>query len=161
MNKDYDDILVRQYPNLYRDRCANMQQTCMCWGFDCSDGWFHIINQLSAKLEAEIMKLPEDERKHCCASQVKQKFGSLRFYLTCSTDKMEKLIYKACEQSAKTCEVCGKRGALRVDGGWYFTACKKHSKGCPRASTPWSRLCRRLSSLIATIKRKFRKDEPF
>ena len=27
-----------------------MSRTCMCWGFECSDGWFHIIDNLSFRI---------------------------------------------------------------------------------------------------------------
>jgi hypothetical protein len=140
MYKELDDQLCKAFPNLYKDRYASMQGTCMCWGFSCGEGWFKIIYDLSEKLEAEILKLPPEERPYCCASQVKEKYGTLRFYLSASTDEMEKLISEACKKSARTCEECGKRGCVRVDGGWYFTACKKHSRGAPKAWTWWDRL---------------------
>jgi hypothetical protein len=36
--------------------------------------------------------------------------------------------YLAEGRSGHTCEVCGKRGVLRQDYGWYFTACEEHAK---------------------------------
>jgi len=102
-----------------------MQATCMCWGFDHQDGWYQIIHDLSEKLEALILKLPEEERTHCCAAQVKEKWGTLRFYMTASTDEMDVLIREAEAQSRTTCEVCGKPGKL-YPCGWYYVACEEH-----------------------------------
>lgn len=50
MNRHYDRYLTLKYAPLYRDRYANMQQTAMCWGFECGDGWFNIVNTLSREL---------------------------------------------------------------------------------------------------------------
>ena len=61
-------------------------------------------------------------------SQIKEKYGTLRFYLTSGTDKMYKIVELAERKSARTCEACGKPGKLR-GRGWVYTACKKHIKG--------------------------------
>lgn len=61
------------------------------------------------------------------ASQVKEKFGSLRFYLTSGTDNMFKYTDMAEELSQTTCETCGKPGKL-ITKGWFYTACEEHTK---------------------------------
>jgi len=61
---------------------------------------------------------------HPRASQVKEKFGTLRFYMTHTTDKMDKLIGEAEKLSEVTCENCGEPGTLRQDG-WWRTLCDK------------------------------------
>jgi hypothetical protein len=57
------------------------------------------------------------------ASQVKEKFGTLRFYMTCGTEEMDLLIDVAEAVSEITCEVCGLPGVLRNDYGWFRTLC--------------------------------------
>ena len=47
MNADLTQKLVKRFPVLYQDYDSPMTQTCMCWGFDPSDGWFEIIWQLT------------------------------------------------------------------------------------------------------------------
>src|SRR5579864_3526705 len=94
MKKELDDKLVESFPNLYADRHASMQETCMCWGFP-GDGWFDLIFELSKKLELMILLLPEEQRKEMKASQVKEKFGGLRFYMTYHHTEMAKLIAQA------------------------------------------------------------------
>lgn len=124
MNKELDAKLVAEFPNLYKDRHGDMKKTCMCWGIECGDGWYNLIRDLSAFLEDEITKtFPEDIREHCKASQVKSKFGQLRFDMAMSTHEMNEAIEKACDLSAKTCETCGKPGSARSNYGWISTSC--------------------------------------
>lgn len=125
MKKELDDKLCNAFPNLYADRHASMRETCMCWGFP-QNGWFDIIWRLSEKLEAEILKLPEDKRHLCKASQCKEKFGSLRYYMSCSNDIMDAAIREAEKESEKTCEICGEPGKMRGEY-WYYVACDIHT----------------------------------
>jgi len=97
----------------------------MVWGFP-GDGWEPIIRRLSEKLEAAIAALPAEERELCCASQVKEKFGSLRFYMNGSTDEMEAWISAAEDESERTCETCGAPGK-NSGSVWLKTACEEHA----------------------------------
>jgi hypothetical protein len=62
-----------------------------------------------AVLEKEILSLPEDQRESFAAAQVKEKYGSLRFYMDCGTEKMWKLIEDAETKSESICEVLHQR----------------------------------------------------
>ena len=124
MREELDKKLVKAFPLLYGDRNAPMQSTSMCCGFP-GDGWFDIIWDLSSKLEPLIQKFideSQDTELYPKASQVKEKFGGLRFYMTCGTDEIYGLIEEAEALSLKTCEVCGKPGEVR-SGGWIHTHC--------------------------------------
>lgn len=121
MKKAHDDQLCREFPLLYRERYSHRNP--MHYGFTCGDGWFEIIYDLSKQLEPLIAAMPEDERP--AAAQVKEKFGTLRFYMTTETEEMTDLIIVAENDSAVTCEECGKDGRLR-EGGWLLTLCLKH-----------------------------------
>lgn len=127
MDQRLDAQLVEEFPNLYRDRHGNPQHTCMCWGFSCSDGWFELIYDLSSKLETLILQLPEDQREHCKASQVKEKFGGLRFYMDGATKEMRALIREAEDLSVHICDVCGQKGKLRTIKGYMQTVCEEHA----------------------------------
>jgi hypothetical protein len=58
MSPEKDNELCNKYPIIYRDRHGSMRETCMVWGFSCSDGWFNLIDEVSAKLEAIAAKQP-------------------------------------------------------------------------------------------------------
>lgn len=128
MDQNLDEQICKECPNLYSQRNGDLRTTAMCWGFECNSGWFKIIYELSKELEAEILKLPESEREYTCASQVKEKYGILRFYMHSETDEMSYLIREAEQKSSITCEICGKEGELR-GFGWLRTVCEEHSQG--------------------------------
>ena len=112
MNKQNTDILCNKFPYLYNKN----------FGFECGDGWFDLIYTLSKKLNIHILNTPKENQHFTKAVQVKEKFGTLRFYMSSGTDKMFDLISKAEKESEKTCEICGKSGKLWT-GGWLVTLC--------------------------------------
>jgi hypothetical protein len=61
------------------------------------------------------------------ASQVKEKFGGLRFYINGGDDVVYALISMAESMSVRTCEVCGKPGKT-IGHGWYYTSCEEHAR---------------------------------
>lgn len=120
--KEFEEELIKLCPNLYADMYGSPSITCMAWGIECHYGWYDLIRELSIKLEAEILKMPEEERPFVKAAQVKEKFGGLRFYLSSGTDAMYDLIDEAEKKSYQTCEDCGQPGKVR-NGGWILTQC--------------------------------------
>ena len=66
MKEELDKRLTKAFPRLYEDRNASSRSTAMCWGFDCSDGWFDIIWDLSLKLEPIIRKFIVDNPNLTC-----------------------------------------------------------------------------------------------
>jgi len=124
MNRQLTERLWNECPLLYRDKNETVMNSLIPFGFEHMDGWFSIVYNLSLKLEAIIAAMPEEEQKAYRAVQVKEKFGTLRFYMAGETDEMEKLISEAEDASAVTCEYCGAAGTLRTKG-WCFTLCDK------------------------------------
>jgi len=124
MKEELDKKLVEAFPLLYGDRNTPMQSTAMCWGFP-GDGWFDLIWDLSSKLEPIIQKFideNQDAELYPKAFQVKEKFGGLRFYMTCGGSEFYDLIDEAEALSLKTCEECGKPGEA-IGRGWVHTLC--------------------------------------
>ena len=54
MKQELDKLLCEKYPKMMVNRNKNMQETCMCWGFECGDGWFNILNQLMSQIQHHI-----------------------------------------------------------------------------------------------------------
>lgn len=125
MNKDLDKFLCAQYPKLFAQRMHRPRDTAMCWGFECGDGWFNVIDNLCKEIQEYLDNNPHIEQIH--AVQVKEKYGGLRFYLDFSTEEIDKMIRKAEVEASKTCDVCGKPGELG-GSGWYATRCEEHTK---------------------------------
>lgn len=96
--------------------------------FECDDGWGLLITQLEDKLKT----LSPDYT----VSQVKEKFGGLRYYASAADASEETaqqfydLIREAEEKSYEICESCGQPGRLsrRGNAGWYKTLCPECSE---------------------------------
>jgi hypothetical protein len=54
MRQELDKLLCERYPKMMVNRDKPMTETCMCWGFDCGDGWFEILNQLMSNIQHHI-----------------------------------------------------------------------------------------------------------
>jgi len=70
-------------------------------------------------------RMDEEEAKIPVVSQVKEKFGGLRFYVHSATNEQYAYINFAESMSYRTCEVCGDKGKPNR-GGWIVTRCRKH-----------------------------------
>ena len=129
MRDELDKQLCEQYPKMMVDRHAPMTETCMCWGFECGDGWFPILNQLMGNIQHHIdWKNREKEVvPQVVLQQVKEKFGTLRFYYHGGDDYIHGLVAMAEAMTEITCEVCGAPGKDRP-GGWIRTLCDEHAK---------------------------------
>jgi hypothetical protein len=77
------------------------------------------IDEAKVRMDEEAAKVP-------VASQVKEKFGGLRFYVQAATDKHYQYISFAESMSYRTCESCGNPGKTYTDG-WHTTLCDIHA----------------------------------
>lgn len=129
MNPDLDARLVTAFPSLYRDRDASLMVSLMPFGFECGDGWFDIIRRLSERLEP----------LGAVATQVKEKYGTLRFYIFGGGDAADAAIDEAERESETTCEICGEPGRL-IGECWFSVRCERcereeHERWARRANT--------------------------
>jgi hypothetical protein len=174
MKQELDKLLCEKYPKMMVNRNKNMQETCMCWGFECGDGWFNILDQLMGSIQHHIdwkekqrkwaieynemaaqakagnfdlfeettKAQPNDEYKEkrlaeivagdfrpipesipqVILDQVKEKFGTLRFYYSGGDDYIDGMVSLAESLTGVTCEECGNVGERR-GGGWVHTYC--------------------------------------
>jgi hypothetical protein len=156
------------------NRTKPMMETCMCWGFECGDGWFNILDQLMGSIQHHIdwkdkqragaikyneiamqakagnFELFEEDMKdltnneykekrlaeiiagdfrkvpdsipQVTLDQVKEKFGTLRFYYSGGDDYISGMVSLAESLTGVTCESCGNVGERR-GGGWVHTYC--------------------------------------
>ncbi len=119
MKQELEDKLVSTYPSIFRDYKGDPAKTTMHWGMSCGDGWYHLID----KLCSHIVEL--DPEKKCYAIQVKEKFGTLRFYVGNASNEIHDAIEEAERKSSIVCERCGGEGKTRNDRGWLRTLCEK------------------------------------
>ena len=138
--------LSEKYPKIFAlktPRGSGPQMPFTLFSFECGDGWYNIIDLLCANiqwhidetnktrqllLESNSYNLPiPDEVQQVVASQVKEKFGGLRFYYNGGDRVVDALVGFADTMSYRTCETCGSPGKRR-GGGWIYTACDAHTK---------------------------------
>jgi len=123
MRAELENKLYAAYPALYAQHTLPMDQTNMCWGFQCGDGWYNLIDRLSFDIAKIIATNEQLDPKLCTVSCVKEKFGGLRFHIGCATEEILKLVSKASEESFKICETCGGEGTERTSEGWIRVIC--------------------------------------
>jgi len=109
VKKDYDEV---------RDRVGLRRFE---WAGDKE--WNHIVTEEDVAFAKQRME--EEREKIPVVTQVKEKFGGLRFYVSAATDEQFAYIRFAEEMSLTTCDVCGDRGRPTKDG-WIVTRCNKH-----------------------------------
>ena len=116
MNQELEDRLYNEFPKLYPASYKHFL------GFECADGWFELIWELSKKITPLLEDNPENPM---FAEQVKEKMGTLRFYMSYDNRKIANLIDEYEDKSAHICEVCGKPGKT-YEGRWVRTVCNEH-----------------------------------
>ena len=79
MNAEHTKSLWESFPILYKGRYETLRTSLIPFGFECGDGWYYPIQELSAKLEG-INALLRKHKVYIQAVQVKEKYGTLRFY---------------------------------------------------------------------------------
>ena len=150
MKKELQEKLVANHPIIFKDYGGDITQTCMGWGVCCGDGWFTLINELCNKIENTTI----GTGLSVVATQIKEKFGGLRFYYryeenntiitnTRSNEVHKNIISSYVEEaersSYKICERCGNKGK-KITGGWIRTLCPVCEELYVSGSKKWENL---------------------
>ena len=97
---------------------------------ECGKGWESLYKPILEYIENYNTDKKEEEK--IIVTQVKEKWGGLRFYVSHHTDELFEMINNAEKESYEICETCGTRDNVGLKGGWYETICyncvKKRSK---------------------------------
>jgi hypothetical protein len=98
-----------------------MQNNLLAFGWECGEGWYPLIQELIDTLNF----LEEEEDIHVL--QVKEKFGTLRFYISGGSENAYSIIERYEIFSSHVCELCGAfwTAENRVSHGWWKTLCNK------------------------------------
>lgn len=120
MNPSNTEKLYQTFPHLYRRQ--------MPYGFECEDGWFDLIFDLSQRLTDYITQHPE------CGDvevvQVKQKMGGLRYYFNdiskVEHEMLQIIVGEAEKRSLSICELDGNpaTGIYVCKPRWYRCLCE-------------------------------------
>lgn len=163
-------VLFERYPMLFRRPGKRLisvlgAESCLrddsgpidYYGVECGNGWLPLIEGVSALCEAEIRSMPKrgvpkEDWPRCL--QIKEKFGTLRFYVRGALSEATRVaIDAAVLESAKICEVCGEPAELRKDDAAQVTLCDscvatRNESYCALDRTAWQRYISDLRGLL-------------
>jgi len=142
MDKQKTDQLYERFSHLYRERSAPLESSQMGWGFQCEDGWYKIIYDMSKK----IQKLSgEGEFAPAISLVSKHEDGTLHVAVRNITPPIGNIVTRATEQSRLTCELCSYspaflRGvATNLEGLIACGRCAGKRSGPPKGGAQKSR----------------------
>jgi hypothetical protein len=181
LNTELEQKLFAKYPKIFVSIDKSPQESPMAFGLEVGDGWYNLIDVLCEALtctystgifidkeDGERLGIKPNINKEgepayyiivnapqVVASQVKEKFGTLRFYYRLEyskdnlslvetkkypqlndinkrfADYIEGIVHFADIASSKTCEVTGAEGVLQKRGGWWKTISSDAAKTHP------------------------------
>ncbi len=102
-------------------------------GICVDEGWWPIIESLCGQIDHYVKWKNDQKEKYnrgegcpeVIVTQIKEKFGGLRFYYSGGDDTIDGMVRMAESWADHTCETCGKPGKSR-SGGWIKTLCEDH-----------------------------------
>jgi len=114
--------------------CFERKGGCMAFSLEYNAGWNGIVEELLGKIEGHLAEKQAlgllDPDCGFQINQIKEKFGTLRFYVSGADDTIFRFIDEAERKTVYTCELCGKSGALHTKRGrfWLHTFCPAHAE---------------------------------
>lgn len=158
MKEKTEKKLYDAYPELFQQKDLGPNETCMCFGCCCGDGWYGLLDWFGCWSEW----VKKTYRVQIKAVQVKEKFAGLRIYVdlvfesewnedgfladsyvngkhVATTDEAKAVVSKLIRDFIDTlevfsfhvCEDCGTTIGVskRINEGWHSALCDK----CQRA----------------------------
>jgi hypothetical protein len=127
MSPELESKLCKKYPKIFVNVDKDMTQSCMYWGLSVGDGWYDLIDTLCWNIQSYIDNNSSETRviPQVVADQVKEKFGTLRFYTSGGDRLIDGMIWFAESMSGRICEQCGRPGKSN-QSGWIITLCDEH-----------------------------------
>lgn len=125
MNLDLEALLCNAYPSIFLGQRSSSSPAQMCWGIECGDGWFYILDVLCQRLQffTEQHGAPQ-----VIVSQIKEKWGGLRFYSKVALSPEQRAVVGMAQaMSFRVCDQCGRPGETLVSGFLHVTRCSEHA----------------------------------
>ena len=115
MDSHKTNELYERFPHLYRERTAPLESSKMAWGFQCENGWYKILYEMSTKID----KISVEGAYAPAITEVsRNKDGTLYVETRNLTPPVADIVTGATEQSRLTCEYCAYAPAfLRTASG--------------------------------------------
>ena len=99
-------------------------------GFAVGEGWWPIVEALCSNIQHYLNWINMNHEKHpvveqVVVTQIKEKFGGLRFYYDGGDDRVIGMVRMAESWADAVCEDCG-APATKKTRGWIRNVCDKH-----------------------------------
>ena len=144
MKLELQKKLATNYPKIFKNVGGDPMVTCMAWGIECNDGWYDLLDTLCYTMQQhceaantryvietdkyEFVIEGDPEYVQVVAAQVKEKMGTLRFYVDGGDTTTEAMIELAEAMSRRLCELCGSPARRNIESGWLHTTCDACNK---------------------------------
>lgn len=126
MQEKLQNILFEKYPKIFQDKDDPVNKSLMSFGIDTGDGWFWLIDNLCQQLQFDT---DNNEEVQIIAFQVKEKFGSLRFYVKTCSERQDAIIGFTQFLSCSICEKCGNtKNVKKTNKGYIIPLCENCTK---------------------------------
>jgi hypothetical protein len=121
---DIIDLLCANIQN-HIDNAVTQRQYAIEWNEDVNDPEY-VWTKFGERKERVVPELVEQ----VVATQIKEKFGTLRFYYSGGDDYIRGLESMATSMTSRICEVCGNPGTSRSTEKqrWVLVLCDKHAE---------------------------------
>ena len=119
--------LIQKYPKIFKQYEGNPGM--VNW-YGVPQGWLLIIDKLCGAIQHYVDNTTRyingnpTKPTQPTLTQMKEKFGSLRFYMEGSDDYVEGMISMAEYMCDNTCQECGAENDLGVTSGWISVLCR-------------------------------------
>lgn len=110
--------LYSKYPKLF----PLMKDSYFSISTDIPEGWMKLVDLLCNSIQRYI---DLNNVQQVEVTQIKEKYGKLRFYFNGGDTLIEGMVEFAEEVSGTICEHCGKEGTHREIRSWWTTICDK------------------------------------
>lgn len=122
--EEFENSMTEKYPKMFSKPYG---------GFAVGPGWWPIIESLCHQIHHHVKWKQEQKDKYrrgegcpdVVVTQIKEKFGGLRFYYDGGDDVVDGMVRMAESWAGRSCEECGAPGKSR-SGGWIQTLCDEH-----------------------------------
>ena len=146
--QEYNKYLIERYPfltpyNVWTGKLDEDYNYSNTWMDDMPDGWrIAFGDEMLEKLREALLKVPYNPKdnwdvpavcendtwlNHYRLCQVKEKYGSLRWYDNGATKEVHDIIHEYEIKSEQTCIACGEP-AKYISQGWISPFCEKCAK---------------------------------
>ena len=119
MSDKYKELIAK-YPKLFAiddDKPSPYSER----GIACGEGWYDLLDTLCARVQEYTDQTSQPVQP--LVQQIKEKFGTLSFYISGYNDYVRGLISMAESMSAHICEECGEKGTRQPNMSWIKTLC--------------------------------------